>query len=75
MASKLNSEALDYFRKHGSRGGKIGAKARMVKLTPEKRSAIAKNAVRVREEKRKSTAHPKLSTSPVEDQSKNQRKS
>jgi hypothetical protein len=51
-ADKLNAEAREYFRKQGARGGKIGAKARMKKLSPAQRSAIAKNAVTVREQKR-----------------------
>ena len=50
MAQKLD---LEFFQKHGARGGKLGAKARMVKLTPEQRSAIAKNAVQAREANRK----------------------
>ena len=44
MPKKLPKEALDYFRKQGSKGGKLGAKARMEKLTPEQRSEIARNA-------------------------------
>lgn len=55
MRERLNEEALEYFRKQGARGGKLGAKARMEKLTPEKRSAIARNAVMVREERRRQT--------------------
>lgn len=51
--AKLSPEALEFFKKHGSKGGKLGSKARMVKLTPEERSAIAKNAVNAREAKRK----------------------
>lgn len=42
MADKLNPEAMEYFRKHGRRGGKIGGKARMEKLTPAERSEIAR---------------------------------
>ena len=53
MRSGLNAEAREYFRKQGARGGKIGLKGRMEKLTAEERSAIAKNAVRIRELKRK----------------------
>jgi len=49
----LSAEAREFFRKQGARGGKIGLKGRMEKLTPEERSAIAKNAVRIRELKRK----------------------
>jgi len=45
MAKKrLSEEALDFFRKQGSKGGKKGAKARMEKLTPEQRSEIARKA-------------------------------
>ncbi len=53
---RLTPEAREYFRKQGARGGKLGAKARMEKLTPEQRSAIAKHAVSVRESKRNGTA-------------------
>jgi len=52
MAEKMPAEALEFFRKHGARGGKIGSKARMEKLTPEERSALAKHAVDAREAKR-----------------------
>jgi hypothetical protein len=41
---KLPSEVLDYFRKEGKKGGKLSGAARMEKLTPEQRSAIAKKA-------------------------------
>jgi hypothetical protein len=54
---KLSAEALEYFREQGRKGGKIGGKVRMEKLTPEQRSAIAKKAsiaaVAAREAKRK----------------------
>jgi hypothetical protein len=50
--SKLPAGALDYFRKQGRRGGKLSAAARMEKLTPERRSEIAKKAVAAREAKR-----------------------
>jgi hypothetical protein len=46
-------EAQEFFRKQGAKGGKLSAAARMEKLTPEQRSAIAKNAVAAREAKRK----------------------
>ena len=46
--NKLPPEALDYFRKEGSKGGKIGGskggKRRMETMTPEARSAVAKKA-------------------------------
>jgi len=44
MPRKLSEEALEFFRKQGSRGGKKGAKARMTKLTPQQRSEIARKA-------------------------------
>ena len=44
MAKKLPDEVLDYFRKQGSKGGKLGGKVRASKLTPEERSAIARKA-------------------------------
>ena|GEM_PF-1410261 len=40
----LPPEALEYFRKQGAKGGKLSGEARMQKLTPEQRSAIAKKA-------------------------------
>jgi hypothetical protein len=49
---KLPAEVLEFFRAQGSKGGKKGSAARMEKLTPEQRSAIAKKAVDAREAKR-----------------------
>ena len=51
--SKLSAAALEFFREQGRKGGKIGAKARMKKLSAEQRSDIARNAVAAREAKRK----------------------
>jgi len=45
---KLPEAALDFFRKAGSRGGKLGTKARMEKLTPEQRTSLAKKAAAAR---------------------------
>jgi len=42
--SKLPTEALDFFRKLGAKGGKIRAK----KLTAAQRSASARKAVKAR---------------------------
>jgi hypothetical protein len=42
MGSKLNEDAREFFRKQGARGGKLGAKARMEKLTPEQRTEYAR---------------------------------
>jgi hypothetical protein len=66
---KLPPEALDFFRKEGSRGGKKSAAAMTPEqrtnrakraadsMSPEARIARAKNAVAAREAKRK-TARP-----------------
>ena len=51
--SKLLIEAREFFREQGRKGGKLSAAARMKKLTPEQRSAIAKKAVAAREAKRR----------------------
>lgn len=50
--AKLTAEALDYFRKQGSKGGKIGGKKRMASMTAEERTALAKKAVAAREANR-----------------------
>lgn len=49
---KFPPEVLEYFKKQGAKGGKLSAPARMAKLSPEQRSAIAKKAVDAREAKR-----------------------
>jgi hypothetical protein len=48
MKNKLPAEALEFFRAHGSKGGKAGAKKRMEALTPARRSEIAKKAAAAR---------------------------
>lgn len=48
MAVKLPAEALEYFKKQGAKGGKLGVKARMEKLTPEQRKEIAQKAAAAR---------------------------
>lgn len=50
---KMPADVLEFFKKQGAKGGKLSADARMKKLTPERRSEIAKNAVAAREAKRK----------------------
>ena len=42
--TKLSEDALEFFRKQGSKGGKAGSKAWMTKLTLEQRSEIARKA-------------------------------
>jgi hypothetical protein len=48
MAKRLPSAIKEYFRKQGAKGGKLSGAARMEKLTPEQRSAIAKKAAAAR---------------------------
>jgi hypothetical protein len=54
MATKkeLPPEVLEFFKKQGSRGGKLGGSKAWANLTPEERSTRAKNAVAAREAKR-----------------------
>jgi hypothetical protein len=45
MAKKrLPDEVLEYFRKQGAKGGKIGGKRSLETMTPEERAARAKKA-------------------------------
>lgn len=55
---KMPAEVLEYFRKEGQKGGKIGGKKRTEALTPEERSASAANAAKARwaKAKKKPTA-------------------
>lgn len=58
MASKkLPRDVIEWFRKMGAEGGKkggsAGGKAAAANMTPKERTARAKNAVAVREAKRK----------------------
>jgi hypothetical protein len=41
---KLPPEILEFFRKHGVRGGRIGGKRSLETMTPEERIARAKKA-------------------------------
>jgi hypothetical protein len=50
---KLPPEALEYFRKQGAKGGKIGGILRAERMTPEQRSEAARKAVLVRWAKKK----------------------
>lgn len=51
-----NSEVLEFFKKQGAKGGKIGGAKAWEKLTPEQRTERAKKAVAAREAKRKAAA-------------------
>ena len=48
LKSHISEELMDYYRAQGMKGGKMGGKARAEKLTPERRSEIAKKAAEVR---------------------------
>jgi hypothetical protein len=50
---KLPPEVLEFFRKQGAKGGKIGGKRSLETMTPEQRSERSRKAVAVREAKRK----------------------
>jgi hypothetical protein len=41
---KLPPEVLEFFRKEGAKGGRIGGKRSLATMTPEERSARAKKA-------------------------------
>jgi hypothetical protein len=43
-AAALPTAALDFFRKHGAKGGRKGGSLSWAALTPEQRSARAKKA-------------------------------
>jgi hypothetical protein len=45
---KLPPEILDFFRKHGAKGGKIGGTARAANMTPQQRSEASRKAVQAR---------------------------
>jgi hypothetical protein len=44
MAKKLPPEVLEFFRKQGKKGGKIGGKRSLETMTPAERSVRAKKA-------------------------------
>ena len=56
MKKKMPDDVMDYFRKQGRKGGKIGGKARAEALTPERRSEIAKKAAVASAKARKAKA-------------------
>jgi hypothetical protein len=57
MKKKLPAAVLEYFRKEGAKGGKIGGKARMELLSAEERKALAKlGAAALWSKKRKRTS-------------------
>jgi hypothetical protein len=56
MAKKLPAEVLEFFRKQGSKGGKIGGKRSLETMTPAQRTARAKKAGEAAAAARKATA-------------------
>jgi hypothetical protein len=44
VKKKLPPDVLEYFRKEGAKGGRIGGKRSLETMTPEERSARAKKA-------------------------------
>jgi hypothetical protein len=56
MAKKLPPDVLEFFKKQGARGGKIGGKRSLETMTPEERTERARKAVAAREAKRKRKA-------------------
>jgi hypothetical protein len=51
-AKKLPPEVLEYFRKQGAKGGRIGGKRAAELMTKQQRSDRARKAVQAREAKR-----------------------
>ncbi len=56
---KLPEAAREFFRKEGVRGGKLSGKARMVKMTSEQRSEVAKKAAAASAKVRSAKANQK----------------
>jgi hypothetical protein len=56
--SPLPAAVLAYFREQGAEGGRIGSKRRLVKLSPERRSELARLAARARWAKKRKTTRP-----------------
>ena len=53
MAKKLPPEVMEFFRRQGAKGGRIGGKRSLETMTPEERSERARKAVAAREAKRR----------------------
>lgn len=53
---RLPSEVLDFFKRQGARGGKIGGKRSLVTMTAEERATRARKASRAAAETRKAKA-------------------
>jgi hypothetical protein len=48
MAKRLPPDVLEFFRKQGAKGGRIGGKRSLDTMTPEERTARAKEGFRRR---------------------------
>ena len=55
---KLPPEVLEYLRKQGAKGGKIGGKRSLETMTPEERAARAKKAADAATASRKAKKKP-----------------
>jgi hypothetical protein len=64
MKKAIPDELLEFFRKHGAKGGKLSGEARMTKLTPEQRSEIARKAAAASAAVRSKKAAAKKKTAP-----------
>jgi hypothetical protein len=53
MAKRLPPDVLEFFKRKGAKGGKIGGKRSLETMTPEQRSERARKAVAAREARRK----------------------
>ncbi len=56
MRPKLPPDVLEFFRKQGAKGGKIGGKRSLETMTPAERTARAKKAAAKSAEMRKKKA-------------------
>jgi hypothetical protein len=60
MAKRLPTEILEFFKRQGAKGGKIGGKRSLETMTPEQRSERARKAVAARETRRNAGAPKKV---------------
>jgi uncharacterized protein YdaU (DUF1376 family) len=60
---KLPPAVLDFFKKQGAKGGRIGGKRSLETMTPEERTARAKKAAAKSAEVRRKKAKPRESKS------------
>ena len=64
MKKKIPADVLEYFRKEGARGGRIGGKRSLETMTPEERTARAKKAGAASAEARRKKATAKRKPKP-----------